>query len=255
MPDYALIIPAYNEEALLAETIEAARKAMGSIHLEGELVVVDNNSTDRTAEIARQAGADRVVFEPHNQIARARNGGAESTDAEQLVFVDADTRIESETLQIALDHLATGKVVAGGARIVMDQPVSAIVGWLLDGWNEVAAHFNYAAGSFFFCRRDVFDEVGGFDEAVYAGEEVWFARRAKRWARKRKLTFEVISDPPVLTSGRKSDWFSTWDFVRQLAFIFLLPGATKNRKLCSLWYHRPHETNDPKTPNPVESST
>lgn len=255
MPDYALIIPAFNEEKLLGQTIKTAREAMRSIELEGELIVVDNNSTDRTAEVAREAGADRVVFEPHNQIARARNAGAESSEAQQLVFVDADTRIQGETLQIALKHLMSGEVVAGGARIVMDQPVSAIVGWLLDGWNAVAAHFNYAAGSFFFCRRDVFDEVGGFDESVYAGEEVWFAKRAKRWARKRKLTFEVISDPPVLTSGRKSDWFSTWDFVRQLAFIFLLPGATKNRKFCSLWYHRPDEEAKTDSPNPVKSST
>ncbi len=239
MSDYALIIPAYNEEEFLADTIEAAREAMAEVPGDGELIVVDNNSSDRTAEVARESGADRIVFEPHNQIARARNAGAEASEAERLVFVDADTQIESGTLRIALDHLASGKVVAGGARIVMDQPVSAIVGWLLDGWNEVAASFNYAAGSFFFCRRDVFDEVGGFDESVYAGEEVWFAKRAKRWARKRKLSFEVISDPPVLTSGRKSDWFSTWDFVRQLALIFLLPGATRNRKLCALWYKRP----------------
>jgi len=255
MPDYALIIPAYNEETLLGRTIETAREAMRSIELDGELIVVDNNSTDLTDEVAREAGADQVVFEPHNQIARARNAGAESTDAKQLVFVDADTLIEGETLQVALNHLASGKVVAGGARIVMDQPVSRIVRWLLDNWNAVAKRFAYAGGSFFFCRRDAFDEVGGFDESVYAGEEVWLAKRVKKWGRKRKMRFELIADPPVLTSGRKSDWFSTWDFVRQLAFIFLLPGATRNRKLCSLWYHRPEEGNKPNPPNPVESST
>lgn len=252
MPDYALIIPAYNEEAFLAETLAAARNAMAAVPGDGELIVVDNNSSDRTAEVARENGADQVVFEPHNQIARARNAGAGASGAELLVFVDADTRIEAGTLRIALDHLASGTVVAGGARIVMDQPVSTIVGWLLDGWNAIAARFDYAAGSFFFCRRDVFEEVGGFDESVYAGEEVWFAKRAKRWAKKRKLSFEVISDPPVLTSGRKSDWFSTWEFVQQLALIFLLPGATRSRRLCSIWYRRPDDGK--KGPDPVESS-
>lgn len=244
MADYALIIPAYNEEKLLASTVAAARSAMNSVQASGELIVVDNNSTDRTAEVAREVGVDRIVFEPHNQIARARNAGAGATGAGRLVFVDADTKIEGGTLRIALDHLASGTVVAGGARIVMDQPVSAIVRWLLDNWNAVAERFAYAGGSFFFCRRDAFDAVGGFDESVYAGEEVWLAKRAKRWGRKRGMRFELIEEPPVLTSGRKSDWFSTWDFVRQLAFIFLLPGATRSRRLCSLWYHRPDEETD-----------
>ena len=55
-----------------------------------ELIVCDNNSTDRTAEIARNAGA-RVVFEPVNQIARARNRGAAAATGDWLIFVDADS--------------------------------------------------------------------------------------------------------------------------------------------------------------------
>lgn len=236
---YAIIIPAYNEEALLAGTMAAARRAMSSLPEIGKLVVVNNNSTDRTGEVAEENGADLVVFEPHNQIARARNAGAEKTDAFYLVFVDADTQIESGTLQTALKHLESGKIAAGGARIVMDQAVIPIVGWITDCWNRGAAAFNFAAGSFFYCRRDAFEAGGGFDESVYAGEEVWLARRIKKWARKKGLGFRVIQNPPVMTSGRKSDWFSTWDFVRQLAIIFLIPGATKSKKMCQLWYRRP----------------
>ena len=236
---YAIIIPAYNEEALLPGTLAAARKAIASVSETGELIVVDNNSTDRTAAVAVENGADQVVFEPHNQIARARNAGAENTKTELLVFVDADTQIEGGTLKTALSNLESGKIAAGGARIVMDQPVIPIVGWLTDNWNRVGATFNFAAGSFFYCRRDAFEAGGGFDESVYAGEEVWLAKRIKKWAKPLKLGFEVIQNPPVLTSGRKSDWFSTWDFVRQLAIIFLIPGATKSKKMCQLWYKRP----------------
>lgn len=238
-PRYAIIIPAYNEEALLPATIRAARKAMSEIGEAGELIVVDNNSTDATAAVAANSGADRVVFEPHNQIARARNAGAEETTAEQLVFVDADTQVRGETLRKALANLDSGKFAAGGARLVMDQPVIPIVGWLTNNWNRIGAIFRYAAGSFFYCRRDAFEAGGGFDETVYAGEEVWLARRIKKWAKKQKLGFCVIQDPPVLTSGRKSDWFSTWDFVRQLAVIFLIPGATRSRRMCRVWYDRP----------------
>lgn len=239
MPDYAIIVPAYNEEGYLAGTLSSIRSAMEKVPGEGEIIVVDNNSTDDTAEVSRESGADRVVFEPHNQIARARNSGARESRAEFLVFVDADTAIESGTLRGALESLSSGEVVAGGARIEMDQPVSRIVSWLLVNWNRVALRFGYAGGSFFFCRRDGFEAVGGFDESVYAGEEVWLARRIKRWGKCRGLRFEVILDPPVVTSGRKSDWFSTGDFIRQLGVIFLFPWATRSRKFCSIWYDRP----------------
>lgn len=242
MPDYAIIIPAYNEETLLAATIAAAREAMAGVAGEfgaGELIVVDNNSTDRTAEVAREAGADRVVFEPHNQIARARNAGAENTDAEHLVFIDADTRVQAETLRQALAHLDSGEVAGGGARIEMDQVVSPMVGLILRSWNGIAATFAYAAGSFFFARRDAFEAAGGFDEAVYAGEEVWLARRIKLWSKPKGLAFRLISHPPVVTSGRKSDWFSTRDFIGQLAILFLIPWATRSRRLCAMWYRRP----------------
>jgi len=245
MPDYAIIIPAYNEETLLAGTIAAAREAMAGVAGEfgsGELIVVDNNSTDRTAEVAREAGADRVVFEPHNQIARARNAGAGNTDAEHLVFIDADTRVQAETLRQALAHLASGEVAGGGARIEMDQVVSPMVGLILRCWNGIAATFAYAAGSFFFARRDAFEAAGGFDEAVYAGEEVWLAKRIKLWSKPKGLDFHIISHPPVVTSGRKSDWFSTGDFIGQLAILFLIPWATRSRRLCSMWYRRPAKT-------------
>jgi len=54
------------------------------------MIVCDNNSTDRTAEIARAAGAI-VVYEPVNQIARRRNCGAAAATGDWLIFVDADS--------------------------------------------------------------------------------------------------------------------------------------------------------------------
>ena len=208
--------------------------------LSGELIVVDNNSSDSTTEVAKNNGADRVVFEPHNQIARARNAGAEAVpEIEYLIFIDADTLITSELLSIALKNLQSGEIAAGGAGVLMDQKVSPIVDLITITWNKASVIFNYAAGSFFYTRRDAYEAGGGFDETVYAGEEIWLAKRIKRWARKQKMRFVVISDPPVITSGRKSEWFSTGQFIWQLAIIFFCPWAMRNRKFCQLWYRRP----------------
>ena len=88
----SVIVPAFNEEKLIAETlrrIQAARSAFASLGWESEIVVCDNNSTDRTAELARAEGAT-VVFEPVNQIARARNTGASAATGDWFLFVDAD---------------------------------------------------------------------------------------------------------------------------------------------------------------------
>lgn len=242
MSRYAIVIPAYNEEDCLPATLAAARAAVEAVadeHGRGEIVVVDNNSSDRTAAIALEHGADRVVFEGHNQIARARNAGAAATEADRLVFVDADTLLPGELLSQALAALASGEVAAGGARVSMDREVQPAVAWLVRTWDRLSIAFGYAAGSFFFCRRDAFEASGGFDESVYAGEEVWLARRIKAWAKRRGLSFVVLRDPPVTTSGRKSDWFTAKDFFLQVAVLLLLPGAARSRRLCAMWYRRP----------------
>jgi glycosyltransferase involved in cell wall biosynthesis len=89
----SVVVPAFNEEKLITASLAAIRAAMTAFTdrgWAGELIVCDNNSTDRTAELARTAGAT-VVFEPVNQIARARNCGAAAATGDWLVFVDADS--------------------------------------------------------------------------------------------------------------------------------------------------------------------
>ena len=90
----SVIVPAFNEQKLIAQTLQSIRAAsevFAELGWESELVVCDNNSTDRTADLSREAGA-KVVFEPVNQIARARNTGAAGATGDWLIFVDADSR-------------------------------------------------------------------------------------------------------------------------------------------------------------------
>lgn len=233
--NYSLIIPAWNEAAFIESSLKEIKAAMQAVesHI-GELIVVDNNSSDDTARLAKAAGAT-VVFEPVNQIARARNAGAVKATGDALIFVDADTTCSSELLQQVLDRIAGDELVGGGSAIVPDRPVDSKAQRGLDLWNWIARTRKLAAGCFVFCRRDAFDDVGGFSNRVYAGEEIFLSRALKRWGRKRNLSFEIIESHPVITSVRKLDWYSPMQLVRQVALV-LIPGALYSKTLCKTWY-------------------
>jgi glycosyltransferase involved in cell wall biosynthesis len=204
--DYSIIVPAYNEENFLGATLASLGRAMQGCPGRGEMIVVDNASTDATRAIALQMGA-RVIHEPHRQIARARNAGAAAARGHWLVFVDADTTVPPRTLRSALEMLESGRFVAGGARVQFDRRCALDVRLSLCGWMVLSRFFRWAAGAFVFTRRDAFEAVGGFDQRYYAGEEIHLSRALRLWGSPRGLRFGILGEP-VYTSYRKMDWFS-----------------------------------------------
>ena len=88
-PHYAIIVPAWNEEAIIAQTVGQLRTIAENLGRPYELLVVDDASSDRTAALATAAGA-RVVRVEKRQIAAVRNAGGHATTAPYLIFVDAD---------------------------------------------------------------------------------------------------------------------------------------------------------------------
>jgi glycosyltransferase involved in cell wall biosynthesis len=237
-PDYSIVVPAYNEEALLPATLSALAEAMRESALTGEVVVCDNNSTDATAALARAAGAT-VVNEPVNHISRARNAGALAARGRYLVFVDADTLVPPALLARALAALASGEVCGGGATIHMHPMPTGVGARLLALWNAFSRRVRLAAGSFIFVRRDAFDAVGGFSLKVYASEELWLSRAVKRWGARRSLPFVILDSPPVTTSPRKTEWYSQSALLATAILLFVFPFAVRSRTLCWLWYRRP----------------
>src|SRR5947209_2260990 len=99
----SIIIPAFNEAKRIASCLQhlsSALRANARSDLESEIIVVDNNSIDATAEIARNLGA-RVLFEPLNQIARARNAGASVATGDFLLLDRKSTRLNSSHANIS----------------------------------------------------------------------------------------------------------------------------------------------------------
>ena len=234
----SVVVPAFNEERLLTASLTSIRAAMegfARIGWESELIVCDNNSTDRTAEIAKGAGA-QVVFEPVNQIGRARNAGAARARGDWIFFVDADSYPSVELFLDAADSLSSGCCLAGGSTVRYEDPHPSVA--LLTGvWNAVSRINKWAAGSFIFCEAAAFRETGGFSEELYAGEEIDLFRRLKRLARRDRRTIVILHRHPLRTSDRKLRLYGWRDFFWFMVKTIVSRGRTlRSRQDCFAWY-------------------
>jgi glycosyltransferase involved in cell wall biosynthesis len=232
----SIVVPAYNEERLLPAALASIREAAQAFDADGwELVVCDNNSTDRTAEIARAAGA-RVVFEPHNQISRARNCGAAAAKGAWLLFIDADSTPSRALLEDLKQAIDSGRVIGGGATIAVEAPewyVHAVLGF----WNTLSRSLRWAAGAFVYCETAAFRRVGGFSEELYASEELDLSQRLKRLAREQGREFRILSRHSLLTSNRKMHLYGWRELLPLFGRFLLHPRRMlRSAKDCSPWY-------------------
>jgi glycosyltransferase involved in cell wall biosynthesis len=234
----SFVVPAYNEERLLSATLDAIRAAATDVAVPYEIIVADDASTDRTAEIAASHGA-QVVSVAHRQIAATRNSGAKIATGDVLIFVDADTLIDAAVVRGTLDAIAQG-AIGGGASIRFEGAMPRYAKLLVPLFARAYRAAGLAAGCYVFCRRDAFDAIGGFDEQYFGAEEVVLSR-----ALKRRGKFVVLGNP-VLTSGRKMRTYSGKELLQSLAhFARRGPNDVKQREGMEMWYgERRHDPQD-----------
>ena len=231
------MIPAFNEEQLLGASLAQIKSAGGVFVRHGwdfELIVCDNNSTDRTAEIAQAAGA-RVVFEPVNQIARARNRGAAAAAGDWLIFVDADSHPGAELFADVVEQIQSGGCLAGGATVRLDES-HLVAGFIIRLWNGASRIGSLLAGSFIFCETAAFRQLGGFSHELFAAEELELSQRLKRLARETNRKIVILHRHPLVTSARKMRLYTVRDHLKMLMRVVFNRRALKSRESCTLWY-------------------
>ena len=235
----SVIVPAFNEERGLAASLRSIRDAVLAFEEAGwtsELIVCDNNSTDATAAIAREAGA-KVVFEPVNQISRARNVGAAHATGDWLLFVDADSHPSRALCVDVRRAIESGRCVAGGSTVCFDHHADRVVHVMGSGWNCISRVMRWVAGSFVFCDAAAFRAVGGFSQALYAAEEIDLSRRLKRFARQRRQRVVILHRHPLLTSARKARLYTPREMTRFMARTIMRRGRTlRSQEDCFAWY-------------------
>lgn len=227
----SFIIPAYNEERLIEGTLKALDTAAQALKESYELIVVDDASSDRTAAVARSAGA-RVLEVSHRQIAATRNSGARAAKGDMLIFVDADTLANESVVRAAVEALRGG-AVGGGASVHFDGELPLYAKGLLLFGIQLSRVVRLAGGCFLFCTRQAFEAVGGFDESFFCAEELVLAKAFKRRGR-----FIVLRES-VITSGRKLRAYTAWELLRwAAAMAWRGPKSLRRREGLEFWYQR-----------------
>jgi len=225
----SFVVPAYNEEALICRTLDALNRAGQNLSESYEIVVADDASTDRTSVISEQHGA-RTVYVNLRQIAATRNAGARETKGDKLIFVDADTVVTNEVVCAAVEAMSKG-AVGGGCAVTFDGRVPRYAQLIHPPLIRAFRAAGIACGCFLFCTRQAFDAVGGFDETLFASEEIAMSRALKRQGR-----FVVLRET-VTSSGRKLRMYSGREVLRLFGGILLAgPKALKSRDALEVWY-------------------
>jgi glycosyltransferase involved in cell wall biosynthesis len=234
----SVVVPAFNEEKLIEHSLKSIRNAaitFSEIGWEHEIIVCDNNSSDRTGELAKALGA-RVIFEPVNQISRARNTGAAAASGQWLVFVDADSYPSAEMFAEMVVQIESGRCIGGGATVEFDQASRWAIG-VICVWNWLSRWQRWMAGSFIFCEARAFQDLGGFSQELFVAEEIDFSKRLNDLAKSLGRQVVILHRHPIKTSARKIHLYSSREHIFFLLRSLLGLGRTfKDRAACGPWY-------------------
>jgi len=183
----SFIIPAHNEEKFIGACIESILRAVTGAEEETEILVVDNASVDRTAEIARQYPGVRVVLEPNKGLTKARQRGFVESSGDFVAYIDADSQIPAHWLATARAEFSRrpDMVCLSGPFRYHDLPwfdkLFAETSWYLFAPITYALVGYMVLGANFIAKRSAIEKIGGFDTAIdFYGEDTNLARRLSK---------------------------------------------------------------------------
>ncbi len=206
----SFVVPAYNEAAVLGATLAAIQAQVAASGCTAQVIVVNNASTDATAEIAAGFKGVTVVDEPQKGLYHARRAGLAAADGDLIANVDADTRITDGWIERVLaEFTASPKLVAlSGPYIYYDvSPMLRFSVGLFYRWGYIFYALNrwvFKVGSMmqggnFVVRSTALRQIGGYNaNFAFYGEDTDLARRLSAVGDV-KFTFKL----PAESSGRR----------------------------------------------------
>ncbi len=238
-PRLSLVIPAYNESALLPRLLDTVDAATARFHAGAdaiEVIVADNGSTDNTAAIATARGC-RVVRVEKRMIGASRNGGAAAATGSLLCFVDADMQIHPDTFNAIAAALDDPRVAGGATGVTMER-WSAGIALTFSAILPLVWLTGMDTGVVFMRRAD-FAEVGGYSETRHFAEDVDFLFKLIRLGRARGQRLKRLRPVKAIASVRKFDRYGDWHYfwmMPRLALGTVRPRASDHPTARRYWY-------------------
>lgn len=224
----SIIIPAFNAERHLADALTSAR---AQTYAPTELIVIDDGSTDRTAEIAGQFEGVVVLQQPNRGAPAARNAGVASATGTFLAFLDSDDMFPRDKLAVQMDHLRTHPEVGCvfGTQEIFTSDGAVDSSWMeeLPEWMRWAPNWEHRGQiqpMSMVVRRSVFDAVGSFDERLRVSDDVDWVLRATEAG----IVMAVVND--VVLHRRAHDTNISRDEAGRRRDHFLLLKARIDRR-------------------------
>jgi len=171
----SVVIPAFNTSLYIGEAIQSA---LDQTLAPTEVIIVDDGSTDDTADVAAAFGDPvRIFRQPHRGIAASRNFGVAQARGALLAFLDSDDLWTPEKLEKQAEPLERDRELHGVFGLVRQFYTPGLeVSEAQKQHLEAGIETGYHAGALLI-RRDAFDSVGQFDESFKLGEFIdWYAR-------------------------------------------------------------------------------
>lgn len=200
MARFSVVVSALDEQADLGRSLRAIGRAAQAIHTDADVVVVVLGNDAPHVRLAEATGAAVVAID-RSCIATARNAGAGIATGQILVTIDAD-RVMSPVAFAEIERLlATGCYVGGGAIQHTERHSLAID--VAMAVAKLTTYLNGLGGGMYWCRRDDFEAIGGFDERVTTIDDLDFARRLRDHGLRTGRKFVNLRQAPVTTSCRR----------------------------------------------------
>lgn len=221
----SIIIPAYNEARYLPDCITSIQREIqrNASDADVEVLVIDNASTDSTAEIAGSFPGVKVVHEREKGLTWARQKGLSAACGDLLAFVDADTKMPQGWISQVLGMFVKDPevVCVSGPYIYYDgssiERAFVRLYWLLLAVPAYWMTRYMAVGGNFAARKDALMQIGGFDVSIaFYGEDTNIARRL---ASVGKVRFKLSMS--MYTSARRLHHEGMWRMAMKYGANFL----------------------------------
>ena len=232
----SIVIPAFNEENYLPATLENIGAALANAGFESETIVVDNESTDNTKQIAENFGA-KVLTESDHNIGKVRNTGAKNAVGDVLIFVDADTIVPASLFQKIAVVMEDERCFGGAVAVDFEPFKRKWMKYYLRGGELWQTVFNWKLGATQFCRKSVFQTIGGYDETIFMSEDVQFYRRLTKYAKQKDGYLFFVEEPRVTTSARRFDKMSVWKTLLLTNPLFFVL-TSRRKRFWKDWYEK-----------------